>query len=177
MKLKNGLFNKIISINFMMIMSILVLLSGTSLAQEMGAEFANVATPPKAILYQNYTDLSELVTVLCDQADLKFKKFYGFGLVKVQPFITIGEFQKNKISELGVTLADQMISVINNDPIVRVDNSKGDKVTQRLNGVLQEVDGYLRVHITGVNYCGRRVSYVANVEMSEPIYRALHTYF
>jgi hypothetical protein len=47
---------------------------------------------------------------------------------------------------------------------------------QRISGILQEVDGYLRIHIIAANTRGERRSYVVNVEMSEPIYRALHSY-
>ena len=177
MKSNNGLFNKVIIISLMTVLCFLAFSPATGSTQEMGAEFAKEVKPPASISYQTYTDLSELITVLCDEANLKFKNFYGPGLVKVEPFITIGEFQKNKISELGVTLADQMISVINNDTLKQSKNSsKGGNIPQHLSGVLQEVDGYLRVHISGVNSCGQRVSYVTNVEMSDPIYRALHTF-
>jgi hypothetical protein len=144
-------------------------------AQQNGADFPQKVQPPPAVTYRNYANLSDLLTVLCDEADHKFKDFYGSGLVQVEPFITIGEFQRNKISELGITLADQMIAVINND--TRDAKADGANTTpQQLYGVIQEVDGYLRIHIAGVNSRGQRTSYVTNVEMSEPIYRALHTF-
>ncbi len=144
-------------------------------AQQKGAEFPQKVQPPPPIVYRNYANLSDLLTVLCDEADLNFKNFYGAGLVQVTPFTTIGEFQENKISELGITLADQMISVINNDTRILKSDLK-NSVPQQLHGVIQEIDGYLRIHISGVNSQGQRASYVTNVEMSEPIYRALHTF-
>ncbi len=145
-------------------------------SQDIGAEFVEHTPPPQTISYHNYANLSELLTILCDEANLKFNNFYGPGIVTVEPFITIDQFQIDKISKLGITLADQMIYVINNDTFAQQKAIKGGGVDeQRLNGILQEVDGYLRVHISGINDRGQRVSYVTNVEMSEPIYRALHT--
>ncbi len=143
-------------------------------AGQQGAEFAPSIQPPKTT-YLNYANLPDLLTVMCDAVNLKFKNFYNASLVKVYPFRTFGECQKNKISTLGITLADQMVAVINND------NPKHTtcgwrNTPQQLHGVLQEIDGYLRIHITAINDRGQRASYVTNVEMSEPIYRALHTY-
>ena len=125
--------------------------------------------------YQNYSGLADLVTMICDDALERFQGFYGPTVVKVAPFTTIGFFEKNKQSELGVTLADQMTAIINNDTLTSNSQARG-MTPQNLHGVLQEVDGYLRIHISGVNAAGERTSFVVTVEMSDPIYRALHTY-
>jgi len=147
-----------------------------------GAEFRVEEPKPEVVSYQSYAGLSELVNKICDDAIDHFKGFYGPGLVVVEPLKTIGLFQDGKQSELGVTIADQMLAMVNNDTFVSsrdyVPPKEGAASSgpQRLRGVLQEVDGYLRVHISGVNGQGERLSFVANVEMSEAIYRALHTY-
>ncbi len=127
------------------------------------------------ITYQNYSGLAELITMICDDALDRFQGFYGPTAVNIEPFATLGFFEKNKQSELGMTLADQMTAIINNDTFNNLGRAHG-KTTQNLRGLLQEVDGYLRIHISGVNAAGKRTSYVVSVEMSEPIYRALHTY-
>ena len=136
---------------------------------------SNEESSPPSTSYQNYSGLADLISMICDDARERFQDFYGPSLVTVEPFSTIGFFERHKQSELGVTLADQMIAIINNDTQDGKGRARG-KTPQRLNGVLQEVDGYLRVHISGVNAAGQRTSYVVSVEMSEPIYRALHTY-
>ena len=157
-----------------------MVLTPISSAQEFGAEFIVEAPNPEVISYQSYAGLSELVTMICDDAINRFQGFYGATVVSVEPFINIGQFQENKMSKLGVTIADQMIAMINNDTIMLSGNVEpvvdDQAVDQSLAGVLQEIDGYLRVHISGVNIRGERLSYVANVEMSEPIYRSLHTF-
>lgn len=130
------------------------------------------ATPSS---FQNYSGLADLITMICDDALERFQGFYGSSIVKVEPFSTIGFYERNKQSELGMTLADQMTAIINNETLANQNNNSG-LTTQKLNGVLQEVDGFLRIHISGVNAAGERTSYVVSVEMSEPIYRALHTY-
>jgi hypothetical protein len=124
---------------------------------------------------QNYTGLADLISMICDDALERFQAFYGASVVKVEPFTTIGFHEQHKQSELGMTLADQMTAIINNDTLSSHSKTSG-LTSQKMNGVLQEVDGYLRIHISGVNAAGERTSYVVSVEMSEPIYRALHTY-
>jgi len=130
---------------------------------------------PATSNFRNYSGLAELITMICDDAHERFQAFYGSSVVKVEPFATIGFYEKDKQSELGMTLADQMTAIINNDTLANHGGASG-MTPQKLNGVLQEVDGYLRIHISGVNAAGERTSYVVSVEMSEPIYRALHTY-
>ncbi len=119
--------------------------------------------------------LTGVITMVCNDALERFHGFYGSSEVTVEPFRTLGFYEGNKQSELGMTLADQMTAIINNDTRTRHKPTPG-KLTQKLTGVLQELDGYLRIHISGVNAIGKRTSFVVNVEMSEPIYRALHTY-
>lgn len=148
-------------------------------AKELGGQFALEDQPIEIVSYQSYAGLSELVSMICDDAIERFQGFYGPTVVNVRPFASAGETPKDKVSKLGVTLADQMIAMVNNDTLVMANNarqSSGESYEQNLTGVLQEIDGYLRVHISGRNVEGKRVSYVANIEMSEPIYRALHTY-
>jgi hypothetical protein len=129
---------------------------------------------PQQTTYHNYANLPDLLTVLGDAVDLKLQNFYSNGPIKVQPFTTMGEAPGRRISALGATLADQVAAVLNHNP--RGGMTYGwRKSPQQLRGVLQEVDGYLRIHITAINDRGQRTSYVTNVEMSEPVYRALHT--
>jgi len=133
------------------------------------------ATGPADKTQQDYSGLADLVTMICEEALERFQGFYGPSVVTVTPFATIGFFEKNKQSELGMTLADQMTAMINNDTKDHLGRARGT-TDQALHGLLQEVDGYLRVHLSGVNAAGERTSYIVVVEMSEPIYRALHTY-
>lgn len=124
---------------------------------------------------KNYSGLSDLITTVCDDALQRFQDFYGSSAIEVEPFATIGHFEQNKQSELGSILADQMIAIMNSDTMRTKGRFLG-KTPQKLNGALQEVDGYLRIHLRGINAAGQRASYVISVEMSDPIYRALHTY-
>ena len=130
--------------------------------------------------YQSYAGLAELVNLICDDAMQNFHGFFGPSVVEVMPFQTLGAYQKKRISSLGLTLADQVVSVINKDTTISAplnSNAPLPGYQQSIGGLLQEVDGYLRVHISAVNVYGQRMSYTTNVEMSEPIYRALHTSF
>lgn len=129
------------------------------------------STPP-----QSYASVPGFVSMFSRDAIGQFKYFFASSPVAVEPFIVIGEFSSSKkMTTLGITLADQMAAVINNEAEASMAKAKGDS-PQRIWGILQEADGYLRVHVTGVNACGERRSYVVNVQMSEPIYRALHSY-
>lgn len=134
------------------------------------ANQAAVAT----ITYQNYSGLTELITRVCDEAAEQFYGFYEPTWVDVKPFVTLSDSGEKKMTLLGVTLADQMIAMINNDPSI-TQKTAGEH-QQDLKGVLQEVDGYLRIHISGFNSHAVRRSYVVTVEMAESIYRLLHTY-
>jgi hypothetical protein len=158
------------------------IIAGLALLISTGSGRAQVNNQPvnlkAAENYQSYAGLSELVTMICDDAIYKLQGFFGPSVVKVTPFITFGSFQKNKISSLGISLADQMIAAVNNDTVLNAEDTptNSNEYLQKLRGTLQEVDGYLRIHISAANVYGERMSYTTNVEMSEPIYRALHTY-
>ncbi len=124
----------------------------------------------------NYASLSHLVTMVCDDAMERFYNFFGTSPVTVEPFRVAGEFSTaNRVSLLGATLADQMSAGINNEAVAQPASANAT-AEQRLHGLLQEMDGYLRIHMSGRNNRGEWRSYVVTVEMSEPIYRALHSY-
>jgi hypothetical protein len=124
----------------------------------------------------SYASLTHVVTIVCDDAMERFYNFFGAAPVVVEPFVVLGEFSPGKrVTLLGATLADQMSAGINNEAIAQP-IAAGAATEQRLRGLLQEVDGYLRIHMNGQNSSGDWRSYVVTVEMSEPIYRALHTY-
>ena len=126
------------------------------------------------IAYHSYANMTELVTLICDDAMGEFSGFFGPTLVSVKPFSVIGDYNVRKITLLGITLADQMAAMINSEPAAVYDVE--EKYGQKLSGIIEEIDGYLRVHISGRNVRGERRSFVVNVEMSEPLYRALHSY-
>ncbi|MBA3014861.1 MAG: hypothetical protein KKD63_02870 [Proteobacteria bacterium] len=136
---------------------------------------SDTAIPAGDPSFQNYSGLADVITMICENAMERFRGFYGPSVVMVVPFSSIGFSEKDKQSELGVILADQMVVMINNDTKDNLGSARGD-IKQQLHGVLLEVDGYLRVHLSGINAAGQRTSYVVIVEMSEPIYRALHTH-
>lgn len=134
-----------------------------------------VVTKPEAP-GSNYASLSHLVTMVCDDAMERFYDFFGASPVAVEPFQVVGEFLvAPRVSLLGATLADQMSAGINNEAVAQP-TPAGATTEQRLRGLLQEMDGYLRIHMSGQNSRGEWRSYVVTVEMSEPIYRALHSY-
>lgn len=133
------------------------------------------AAPPEPTA-SNYASLSHVVTIVCDDAMEKFYNFFGAAPVAVEPFVVVGEFPAAKrVSMLGATLADQMSAGINNEAVAQPAPASAS-TEQRLRGLLQEMDGYLRIHMSGQNNRGEWRSYVVTVEMSEPIYRALHSY-
>ena len=145
-----------------------------ALAQfESGAELM-VAEPDESISYHQYSSLAEMITLVCDDAMEVFHGFYGPTSVVVTPFSVISDYKIHKMTMMGFTMADQMTAMINSEPVT--DYSVGKKYLQKMEGVIEEMDGYLRVHISGRNVLGERRGYVANVEMSEPIYRFLHSY-
>ncbi|MBC8317656.1 MAG: hypothetical protein H8E41_07090 [Desulfobulbaceae bacterium] len=141
---------------------------------ESGAELIAPAPFEGRIGYHSYANMTELVTLICDDAMGDFNGFYGPTMVAVKPFTVIGDFNTQKVTLLGITLADQMAAMINSEPAAVYDVE--EKYSQKLGGIVEEIDGYLRIHITGRNVRGERRSFVVNVEMSEPLYRALHSY-
>lgn len=126
---------------------------------------------------KGYGSVPALVTMLCGEAGSRFHYFFDDATpVVVEPFVVLDESStRKKVSVLGATLADQMTAVVGNEArtVWRPWSRGGEE--QRVTGRLQEMDGYLRVHISGVNSRGERRGYVVNVEMSEPVYRALHS--
>ncbi|MEN8257372.1 MAG: hypothetical protein ABFS09_05870 [Thermodesulfobacteriota bacterium] len=130
--------------------------------------------PPERINARSYSNLSELITLICDDAMEDFWEFYGPTTVAVRPFRVIANYNVKKTTILGLTLADQMTAMINTQAVpeypIRV------KYPQQLEGVIEEIDGFLRIHMNGRNVRGERRSYAVTVEMSDPIYRALHSY-
>jgi hypothetical protein len=141
---------------------------------ESGAEMIVKDDYAKRISYHRYSNLAELVTLICDDASGVFQGFYGPEAVEVSPFAVVSDYKVHKMTMLGITLADQMAAMINREPAANYITE--NKFPQKMEGVIEEMDGYLRVHISGRNLLGEGRSYVVNVEMSEPIYRFLHSY-
>ncbi|MDH3360040.1 MAG: hypothetical protein OEL55_04140 [Desulfobulbaceae bacterium] len=121
----------------------------------------------------NYSSLTLLVNDICSDAILRFNGFFTPSDVAVHPFKII-DHSPRETSILGVVLADQMLAMINNETSGRFAKKHGPGENQELTGLIQEMDGYLRIHITGRNEQGEKRSHVVAVEMSEPLYRALH---
>ncbi len=150
---------------------ILLALMGAFVHQALSRE----VTPKPVVAPGAYSSLSDLVGMIGGDAAGQFRGFFDAGPVRVEPFPVLSEFPGRRISVLGATLADQMAAVINTTP-----GSGGHKAdegsAQFLRGVIQELDGQLRVHISARNSRGQWRSYVAGVEMSEAVFRAMHTY-
>lgn len=145
-----------------------------ALAQfESGAELV-AAEVVDEVKYYNYSNMPEMISLVCDDAMEVFHGFYGPTTVEVTPFSVISDYKVHKMTMLGITMADQMASMINSEPAAGYSAAK--KFPQKMEGVIEEMDGYLRVHISGRNMVGERRGHVANVEMSEPLYRFLHSY-
>lgn len=130
----------------------------------------------------NYATLTELIAMISEDAMQQFADFFEPSLVQVEPFPYLWEFEHRRPSILGITLADQMASMLNNFTIGSRSNRdqyqpahSTNETLQWVQGILQEMDGHLRIHISARNAKGARRSYVVNAQMSEPIYRALHT--
>ncbi|MDH3392830.1 MAG: hypothetical protein OEL66_02400 [Desulfobulbaceae bacterium] len=133
------------------------------------------ANPPAANTSEgNYSSLTILVNDICNDAIQRFSGFFTPSAVTVHPFEIIADYPR-ETSVLGVVLADQMLAMINNETSNRFDKDHTPTENQELTGLIQEMDGYLRIHITGRNEEGEKRSHVVAVEMSEPLYRALHT--
>lgn len=144
-----------------------------ALSQHQQAFSREVTVTQAAPAPAGYLSLADLVTMIGADAAHQFSGFFTADSVRVEPFPVLGEFPDQRITVLGATLADQMTAIINAIPGRWNGASSGE---QWLKGVIQEVDGTLRVHISGRNGLGEWRSYVANVEMSAPVYRAMHTY-
>ena len=142
--------------------------------EESGSDLFEKDPAPKQFSFNSYANLSELIAMICDDASRQFDEFFGPSVIKVRPFNVISDYRIKKMTILGITLADQMAAMINCYSVSQVPAE--DSHEQIVGGMLEEMDGFLRVHIHGRNVYGERRAYVANVEMSEPIYRALHSY-
>lgn len=136
------------------------------------------ATPPQppsqAPIFRNYSSLAELVGAVSEDGMMQFRGFFYPAAVHVEPFTVVGEFKEKKMTLLGQTMADQMAAMISNDYVTQP-GAEANKAPQTLTGILQEIDGMLRISMTGNNANGDTHSHVVNIEMSEPVYRALHT--
>lgn len=129
------------------------------------------------ISQRNYASLPNLVAMVGSDAMEHLHGFFAAEPVTIEPFIVLSEFStRQRVSLLGATLAEQMAAVIGNESLAVWRSPSAGEHEQRVSGILQEVNGYLRIHIIAANTRGDRRSYVVNVEMSEPIYRALHSY-
>jgi len=150
------------------------LLVSPASSQEPGMEQVAKNDDGGRVSYHRYSNLSDLVTLICDDAGAVFRGFYGPAAVEVAPFAVVSDYRVRKMTMLGITLADQMAAMINSGPAAPF--AAGEQYPQTMEGVIEEVDGFLRVHISGSNILGERRAHVVNVEMSEPIYRFLHSY-
>ena len=155
---------------------ILMCATGVSQAQtqvESGAGYDMIPTEIK--VPDSYASLSEMMVMVSEEAVLQFDGFFNRSLVTVEPFSAVDEFGARSDTILGTTLRDQMTAVINNSNRTPL-SSQTSFFQQYMKGVIQEIDGLLRIHVKGMNAHGDKRSYVVNVEMSEPIYRALHSF-
>jgi len=125
------------------------------------------------IVVSSYSGVLDLTDRISREAMAGFYDFFGPVTVNVEPFVVVDRYPRATVSQLGLTLADQMVARINNDSVSRP-RPTGEGQEQWLFGLLQEIDGHLRVHIYGINMRGERRSAVVTVEMSEPVYRSLH---
>jgi len=151
--------------SFLLVLAVLIWACPLRAAME---QTEQVSAAPQ---YRNYSGVAELVAEVSSQAGRVFDNFYSATVVNVQPFVFVTPEGEKRLTPLGETLADQMIAAINNG---QIDFDAPRRYDQRLTGVIQEVDGYLRIHISGFNGQALRRSYTANVEMSEALYRALY---
>ncbi len=123
----------------------------------------------------DYANLSQLTAAIGHDAIGRFTGFFAPTSVTVVPFVTMDD-PIHRPSLLGIVLADEMVAMVNNETGNRFTGKPTATGRQELTGVLQEFDGYLRIHISGRNAWGAQRSYVVAVEMSAPLYRALHSY-
>ena len=155
---------------------LLMCATGVSQAQtqvESGAGYDMIPTEIK--VPDSYASLSEMMVMVSEEAILQFDGFFYRSLVTVEPFSAVDEFGARSDTILGTTLRDQMTAVINNSNMTPL-SRQTSFFQQYMKGVIQEIDGLLRIHVKGMNAHGDKRSYVVNVEMSEPIYRALHSF-
>ena len=124
--------------------------------EESGADLITAEAAPR-FTYHNYANLAELVAVVCEDAGQQFDNFFGPSMISVQPFGVIGDYRIEKITILGMTMADQMAAMINTNSVAG--QPADPPYEQSLGGMLEELDGYLRIHIHGRNVYGERRAY------------------
>lgn len=156
------------------LMALLMATQNLQAQEQSGAALMPYPPPPAQISARSYANLAELITLICDDAMGEFREFYGPAMVAVRPFTVIADYHVEKTTMLGVTLADQMTAMINTRAVSEY--AMEVHYPQKLEGIIEEIDGFLRVHMNGRNIRGERRSYAVTVEMSDPIYRALHSY-
>ncbi|MBU0676325.1 MAG: hypothetical protein KJ950_16925 [Proteobacteria bacterium] len=122
-----------------------------------------------------FTSLHQVVDLTSQEAFVRFRDFFGKSQVSLRPFYLQDAYYNEQVSQLGAVLADQVGAIISNGAVARTNNIKKEDHPQWIRGNLQELDGYLRIQIIGSNYLGEQRSCVVNFEMSEALYRALHT--
>lgn len=158
--------------------SLICLLAGVpagAAEKEVGPQIP--ATDELQVSQRNYSSLPGLIAMLGQETMAQLQDFFLAEPVFVEPFIVLNEFStRAKISLFGATLAEHLAAVVGNESLSVWRPAERATHQQSLSGVLQEIDGYLRVHALAVNARGESRSCVVNVQMTEPIYRALHRY-
>ena len=129
------------------------------------------AAPVCSFEARNYHNLYDLITDIGRDAGRFYRDFYSQTPVTVQPFVFLTESGEKRFTPMGAILADQMTAMVNNQQGSVVVSGPAE---QELKGVLVELNGYLRIHMSGVNAFDQRRSYTAEVEMSEALYRSLY---
>ncbi len=139
------------------------------------AQQNNISSAVDIETQDSYATLSEMIVMVSEEAIHQFDGFFGRSVVLVEPFYAVDEFGARNDTILGVTVRDQIVAAINNTTTGMI--SYGTPVFhQYVQGVIQEIDGLLRLHVSGMNERGDKRSFVVNIEMSEPIYRSLHSF-
>lgn len=133
----------------------------------------------------HYSNLDQLVSVISRDGLAELENFYLTNKVSVKPFRIAGEHYIPETSLLSFTLADQMNAGLSSlstmswfrELMKRINiRSAGYKPKrERLEGLIEELDGFLRVHMSARNSFGEKRDISLSVEMSEPLYKALHT--
>jgi hypothetical protein len=158
----------------------LAVLSSCCLATTMGSAAPNSSSETEAaaansteelVGQPHYDNWAMLLGQLGSEAASSFSGFFDSTPLRVHPFVHLGA--GNELSLLGVLLADQMVAMLNGQVNAYYSSAENGE-SQILEGVLQEVDGYLRIHMLGMNRLSQRRSHLAMVEMSPGLYRALH---
>jgi len=138
-------------------------------------------SPPAVTPAAIYQDVTGLVARASSEAGRVLQGFFSSGPVVVEPFVFVTSFSRHPDTALSLIWASQLAAAVPNSvpswttpsPLSGTSSEKGR--LQTLGGSLQEVDGFLRIHIIAQNARQERQSQVINIEMSEPLYRSLHS--